>query len=343
MEPWPGVRRVCPFLHPGFPARQRRGRRCGRHRRDRGRPRDFERRFPPDLPSSTAGLSLGVRRQHERPDAEAARHRPADPAADGRRAGGGGRSGSARDQGERRRSAAAHLRDAGVPGKRRVHRRGALSAAAPDAAAADGRLRVRGQRPARSGRREAARLDHRLAVGERQGSREGIPPPQRQGEARGRQLHGRQLPHPGDRDRRRDRQPFRGAQERFQDSGEAQDPLSADRRRSAARQDDRAGRRHRARVQQQQRAVHDAGAGPRQPHPAEDRRQGRRRGEGEGGGAAQAGARRRRFRGAREEEFRRRGQREERRRPRLLRPRPHGAGVRSDRLSRCSPARSATW
>ena len=35
------------------------------------------------------------------------------------------------------------------------------------------------------------------------------------------------------------------------------------------------------------------------------------------------------FARAGEEEFRRRGEREERRRPRLLRPRPHGAGVRS--------------
>ena len=40
--------------------------------------------------------------------------------------------------------------------------------------------------------------------------------------------------------------------------------------------------RHRARLQQQHRAVHDAGAGARQPHPAQDRGQGRRGGEGEG-------------------------------------------------------------
>ena len=110
---------------------------------------------------------------------------------------------------QRRGSAAADLRDAGVPGERRVHRRGALPAAAAHAAAADGRLRVRGQRPPRSRRREAARLADRLAVGERQGSREGIPPPQRQGEARGRQLHRRQLPHPGQRQRRGSRELLR--------------------------------------------------------------------------------------------------------------------------------------
>ena len=45
--------------------------------------------------------------------------------------------------------------------------------------------------------------------------------------------------------------------------------------------------------------------------------------------AAEAGEGRRRLRRAREEELRGRGEREERRRPRLLRPRPDGAGVRS--------------
>ena len=40
---------------------------------------------------------------------------------------------------QRRGSAAAHLRDAGVPGERRVHRRAALPAAAAHAAAADDR------------------------------------------------------------------------------------------------------------------------------------------------------------------------------------------------------------
>ena len=48
--------------------------------------------------------------------------------------------------------------------------------------------------------------------------------------------------------------------------------------------------RHRARLQRQHRAVHDARAGARQPHPAQDRGQGRRGGEGEGRRPAQAGA-----------------------------------------------------
>ena len=52
---------------------------------------------------------------------------------------------------------------------------------------------------------------------------------------------------------------------------------------------------------------------------------------------------RRRLRGAGEEVLRGRSEREERRRPRLLRPRPDGAGVRPGRRSRCSRARSAIW
>ena len=47
--------------------------------------------------------------------------------------------------------------------------------------------------------------------------------------------------------------------------------------------------RHRDGLQQQHRAVHDARTGARQPHPAEDRRQGRRGGEGEGRRRPQAG------------------------------------------------------
>ena len=94
-----------------------------------------------------------------------------------------------------------------------------------------------------------------------------------------------------------------------------------DRHRRAPHESRRPGGRHRARVQQQHPAVLDARAGARQPHPPQDRRQGRRGREGEGRGAAQAGEGRRRLRGAGEDELRRRGEREERRRPRLLRAR----------------------
>ena len=90
----------------------------------------------------------------------------------------------------------------GVPGKRRVHRRRAVSAAAVDAASADDAVRIRGSGPALAGRRQAAGVAHRVAVDSRQGARAGIPPPQRQGEARGGQLPDRQLPARRDRDRR---------------------------------------------------------------------------------------------------------------------------------------------
>ncbi len=93
-----------------------------------------------------------------------------------------------------------------------------------------------------------------------------------------------------DGQRRRSRQLLRRPQERLQDSREAEDSLSADRRRRAPRQGRRAAGRRRARLQQQHRAVHDARTGARQPHPAQDRRQGRCGGEGQGGRPAEAGA-----------------------------------------------------
>ena len=53
-------------------------------------------RIPADVPGAAAGVPERVRRQHERAAAEAARRRPADPAADGRRAGGARRGRAAR-------------------------------------------------------------------------------------------------------------------------------------------------------------------------------------------------------------------------------------------------------
>ena len=96
-----------------------------------------------------------------------------------------------------------------------------------------------------------------------------------------------------------------------------------------AREDRRAAGRRRARLQRQHRAVLDARAGARQPHPAQDRRQGRRGGEGEGRRRAEAGARPAPTSPSSRRNTRRtRRSAQERRRPRLLRPRPDGAGVR---------------
>ncbi len=60
----------------------------------------------------------------------------------------------------------------------------------PDAA-----VRVRGKRPQPADGRKAARLADRLDDGGRQRARAGIPAPQRQGQARGRQLARRHVPH----------------------------------------------------------------------------------------------------------------------------------------------------
>ena len=70
---------------------------------------------------------------------------------------------------------------------------------------------------------------------------------------------------------------LRRAQGRLQDRRETEDPVSARRHGGPQSEDRGAPGRHRARLQQQHRAVLDARAGARQPHPAEDRRQGRRR------------------------------------------------------------------
>ncbi len=89
--------------------------------------------------------------------------------------------------------------------------------------------------------------------------------------------------------------------------------------------------------------VLDARTDPRQPHPAQDRRQRRCGGESEGRGHPEAGESRRGFRRAREEVFRRRIEREERRRPRLLRARQDGAGVRRRRVHAAAGSDQRRW
>ena len=115
---------------------------------------------------------------------------------------------------------------------------------------------------------------------------------------------------------------------------EAQDQVRAGRCRPGARHRHRARRRHRGVLQAEPRAVHDAGAGPRQPHPVQDRGQGRERRQGPGRRSAEAGqGARRRLRRARQAVLRRRLEQGRRRRPRLLRPRPHGARSSKPRRS----------
>ena len=87
-----------------------------------------------------------------------------------------------------------------------------------------------------------------------------------------------------------------------------------------------AGRR--AALQGQPAAVLDAGTGPRQPHPVQARRQRRGGGPQAGRGGARPRESRRGLRQAREPVHGRRSRQDPRRRPRFLRPRPDGEGVR---------------
>ena len=188
-------------------------------------------------------------------------------------------------------------------------------------------------------------VDHRLAVGDRQGARAGVPAPQRQGEARRGDVPGRQLPAGRDRDRRGDR----GATSRRHTGGlprarEAEAPLRARRHarrcapRSSCRRPTSSARttttststRRRSRSARATSCCRPkARTKPPCSAQAEDVLK-----QARGG---------RRLRRARQEVLRGRVEREERRRPRLLRPRPDGAGVRHGGLRAASRDRSATW
>ena len=249
--------------------------------------------FRRDLPAADGGLPPVLRRQRRRQAAQAARHRPADRPADDPGRGVAGRGQSARDQGERRRDPRADPGAAGVPGERPVHRRPALPPAAPDAEPADAPRRVRGPGPPQHRGREAAGRAHRLDDRRRQGRRRRVQEAQRAGQGDGRQLPRRQVPRGAGRHRRRGRQALRGQQGVVPDRREAQDPLPerSTSRRCVARATvtgQQIERAYNDNIQQ----VLDPRAGPRQPHPAQDRGQRRRGGEEAGRGAPRARSRR---------------------------------------------------
>ena len=311
------------------PGRGRRG--AERRRGERRRRDDHGGRLPPSLPVAAAGLPARVRGEPERAVPQADGDRPADPPAARRRACRGRRGPQAWALGERPGGGAADLRDPRVPAERGVRRPGGVPPGAADAAAAAHDRRVRGQPAPRAPRREAAFGGDRLDLGRRLGGRAGVPAPQREGEARARRLQRRQAAGPGHGDRRRPRLVLRGAQGAVPRRREAEDSLPVRRRRRAQVQGGGAARRRRTLLPAEPRNVLDARAGARQPHSPQDGGQGRGGGEGEGGGAVEAGEERRGLRGARQEELggfeRRPG-----RRPRLLRSRAHGEGVRRGRL-----------
>ena len=198
----------------------------------------------------------------------------------------------ARHQGQRRRSAAADLRDARVPGERRLHRRAALPAAAAHAAAADDRRPSSRTTSAAASTVEKLRasLTDWLSVTDKELEQE----------YRRRNDKVKLAVVSFTADSFRTQVTASDAEVASYFDAHKADFKIPEKRKiryllidvDALRGEDRrAARRHRARLQQQHRAVHDARAGARQPHPAQDRRQGRRGGEGEGRGAAEAGAR----------------------------------------------------
>ncbi len=217
----------------------------------------------------------------------------------------------------------------GHAGERPVHRRSALRAAAAPAAAAAHEGAVRGSLPPRHRGGAAAHRPHRLDGGVRRRARGRVPQAQREAEAAGGGAHRRQLPRQGVVERCRRGRVFRGAQGRVPRRRAARDQVPADRPRPGAAEDGGAAERRPALLQRQHPAVPDAGTDPRQPHPAEDRRQGRGGGPQACRGAAGPGEGRRRLRRAGDEGIGRRGVEGRRRRPRPLRPRPHGARVRN--------------
>ena len=135
-----------------------------------------------------------------------------------------------------------------------------------------------------------AALTEWMSVADKE-ARTGIPPPQREGEAcRSSRFTRRQLPL-GRQRRPTPRSPsyFEAHKEDFRIPEKRKIKIPARRPRRAAREDGRARSRHRARLQREHRAVLDARAGARQPHPAQDRRQGRGGGQGQGRRGAEAG------------------------------------------------------
>ena len=94
---------------------------------------------------------------------------------------------------------------------------------------------------------------------------------------------------------------LRRAQGRFEDSREAQSQICAGRHAGHSRAHPGFAAGHPAQVRGQPAAVLDPRAGARQPHPPEDRGQGRRRGQEAGGRAAGESEGRGRFRAARHE------------------------------------------
>ena len=171
--------------------------------------------------------------------------------------------------------APADLLDPGTPGKRAVHRRAALRATAAKPEPADDEVAVRRAPAPQHGARQAARRADRLDGGVRRRRAARVQAAQREGETAGRGADGGELPQRCHRDRRRRGGALRGAQGRIPHRRAAEDQVPAARSRSGAPEDLHSADRHPALLQRQHPAVPDAGTGQGEPHPAQDRGQGR--------------------------------------------------------------------
>ena len=283
------------FYIPDFLVRNPTGAGLGRHGGHGRGPGDHRGRISPQLRRSAAGVSQRLRRQRQRTASEAARHRPADPPAAGRSAGG------ARPRPSGSASRPATRKCGSASSRRRRSRRTARSSASSATSSCCARsgppltpAAVRAVGPRRAGARQAARGADRLAVDDRQGARD------RNTALRNDKVKLAVVTFIADSFR-----PEATATDAevaaYFDAHQADFTIPEKRKVRYLLVDadairakiDGAGSQHRARVQRRHRTVHDAGAGAREPHSPEDRRQGRRGGEGEGRGAPQAGQERR--------------------------------------------------
>ena len=227
--------------------------------------------------------------------AAAARHRPADRPADDRGGSRARRGRTPRHSAQRRGGARADPGDARVPGERPVHRRRPIPADAADAGSADApdEFEEQVRRSITVEKLQAALTDWITVTDATDSSR--VQAAQREGQARRRLVPRRQVPRSGHGHRRGGRAHFEEHKNDYQIPEKrkvryALLDIQAIRERITVA----AGRP--ALLRRQPAAVLDARTGPRQPHPAEDRGQGRSRGEEAGRGPARKAQGRRRLR-----------------------------------------------
>ena len=289
-------------------------------------------------------VPAAVRRHDQRLAAPPARRRAAGADADDRRAGGADRSGAPGHPRQRRGAGAADLRDPGAAGERPLHRRGALRAAAAVAAAADDQEPVRREPAPEHDHRQAARRAHRLD------GRSATPSSSASTGAATRRSSCRSSRSPPTRSATRSRSPTPTSPPTSSRARPSTASASSARSSTCCSIATSSGRRSSCRRPTSSAIYNDNLQQYQTPEQIrashillEHRRQGRGGGAQAGRGHPGQGQGRRRLRRAGHAVLGGRRLEGQRRRPRLLRPRPDGAGVRRGRVRDRSPARSATW